>query len=86
MAPLGGQEPCQCRADFRKAADLLLDLPPYCPELKDIERLFRTIKHHELPERRYPTFDGLDAAVTEAFTRQEALLLTDPVHQASNVA
>ena len=50
-------------------------LPPYSPELNAVERLFRTIKHHELPERTYPTLDGLTAAVEAAFTRQEAKLL-----------
>jgi putative transposase len=46
-------------------------LPPYSPELNDIERLFRTIKHHELPERTYPTFDALQEAVHAAFARYE---------------
>ena len=46
-------------------------LPPYSPELNAIERLFRTIKHHELPERTYPTFDALQEAVHAAFTRYE---------------
>ncbi len=49
----------------------LLHLPPYSPELNDIERLFRTIKHHGLPERTYPTFDALQEAVHAAFTRYE---------------
>jgi putative transposase len=46
-------------------------LPPYSPELNDIERLFRVIKHHELPERTYPTFDALQEAVHQAFSRYE---------------
>ena len=46
-------------------------LPPYSPELNAIERLFRTIKHHELPERTYPTFDALQEAVHAAFARYE---------------
>jgi putative transposase len=50
-------------------------LPPYSPELNAVERLFRTIKHHELPERTYPTLDGLTTAVEAAFTRQAAKLL-----------
>jgi hypothetical protein len=45
-------------------------LPPYSPELNEIERLFRTIKHHDLPERTYPTLDQLTAAVEAAFARQ----------------
>jgi transposase len=46
-------------------------LPPYSPELNDIERLFRVIKHHELPERTYATFDALHEAVHQAFCRYE---------------
>jgi putative transposase len=61
-------------------------LPPHSPELNDIERLFRAIKHHELPERRYPTFDALDAAVAAAFKRQEARRLTKPSNQPRKAA
>lgn len=46
-------------------------LPPYSPELNRIERLFRTIKHYDLPERTYPTLAALTAAVEAAFARQE---------------
>jgi DDE superfamily endonuclease len=49
-------------------------LPPYSPELNAIERLFRTIKHHDLPERTYPTLAQLTSAVESAFARQEARL------------
>ena len=49
-------------------------LPPYSPERNRIERLFRTIKHYDLPERTYPTLDQLTAAVEAAFARQEAKL------------
>ena len=50
-------------------------LPPYSPELNAVERVFRTIKHHELPERTYPTLTKLTAAVEAAFARQETKLL-----------
>ena len=46
-------------------------LPPYSPELNDIERLFRAIKHHELPERTYATFNALHQGVHRAFSRYE---------------
>jgi hypothetical protein len=49
-------------------------LPPYSPELNAIERVFRTIKHHDLPERTYPTLHQLTTAVEAAFARQEARL------------
>lgn len=56
-------------------------LPAYSPELNDIERLFRTIKHHELPERTYATFDALEAAVQAAFARAEAVHSDKAPHQ-----
>ena len=64
------------RPELRQRGIHLYLLPPYSPELNDIERLFRTLKHHELPERTYPTLDGLEDAVDRAFTRCEAKLLT----------
>ncbi len=42
-------------------------LPPYSPELKAIEPVFRVIKHQEMPERTYTT----DAAVDDAFAAYE---------------
>jgi putative transposase len=74
------------RADLWQRRIYLYYLPPYSPELNDIERLFRTIKHHELPERRYSTFDALDAAVVAAFERQEAHRLTKPSSQSRQAA
>jgi putative transposase len=49
-------------------------LPPYSPELNDIERVFGGIKHHDMPERSYATVDALMAAVDDAFTAAEARL------------
>ena len=74
------------RADLWQRRIYLYYLPPYSPELNDIERLFRTIKHHELPERRYSTFDALDAAVVAAFKRQAAKRLTKPSSQPGKAA
>jgi hypothetical protein len=74
------------RVDLRRCGIYLYYLPPYSPELNDIERLFRTIKHHELPERRYSTFDALDAAVVAAFKRQEAKRLRQPSNQPREAA
>ena len=56
-------------------------LPPYSPELNDIERLFRAIKHHDLPERAYPTFDALQDAVQRAVLRREAAYQLKPTNQ-----
>ena len=49
-------------------------LPPYSPELNEAERLFRTVKHYELPERTYPSLPALAAAVETAFARCETRL------------
>jgi putative transposase len=80
------QEIRAATAEFWQRRIYLYYLPPYSPELNDIERVFRTIKHHELPERRYPTFDALDAAVVAAFERQEAKRLTKPSSQPRKAA
>ena len=46
-------------------------LPPYSPDLNDIEAAFRGIKHDELPERRYATVTALLDAIDIAFTTYE---------------
>lgn len=46
-------------------------LPTYSPELNPIEPVFKVIKHHDLPERTYPTVPALEAAVDAAFSRYE---------------
>jgi transposase len=75
------------RPALRARRTFLYYLPPYSPELNDIERLFRTIKYDDLPERRYPSIPLLDAAVRQAFTTAEERLLakhglfTQPQHQ-----
>lgn len=38
-------------------------LPPYSPELNDIEHLWRHIKHQEMPVRSFTEADALKAAV-----------------------
>ena len=65
---------------LRQLGVYLYYLPPYSPELNDIERLFRVIKHHELPERSYATFDALHEAVHQAFSRYEADHCLKPAH------
>jgi DDE superfamily endonuclease len=63
------------RPALRARRTFLYSLPPYSPDLNDIERLFRTIKYDDLPARRYPTVPLLDAAVRQAFTTAEERLL-----------
>ena len=50
-------------------------LPPYSPELNDIEAIFGVIKRQELPERRYASYESLEAAITTGFTQVEQRLL-----------
>ncbi len=65
------------RPALRVRRTFLYYLPPYSPELNDIERLFRTVKYHDLPERRYPTMTLLDTAVQQAFTTAEERLVAN---------
>jgi transposase len=42
-------------------------LPPYSPELNEIEPVFRQVKYEEVPTRSHVTAAGLRAAVDEGF-------------------
>ena len=61
--------------DLRAHNVHLYYLPPYSPELNAVEPVFRTVKHLDLPERRYPSAADLEAAVDAAYTRVEAQVL-----------
>jgi putative transposase len=61
-------------------------LPPYSPELNEIEPVFRVIKHKELPERRYPSMLALLTAVHTAFTSYEESLIAKHRHQLGSAA
>jgi hypothetical protein len=50
-------------------------LPPYSPELNDIEALFGVIKRQELPARRYTSYETLEDAIIAGFTHVEQSLL-----------
>jgi transposase len=43
-------------------------LPPYSPELNEIEPVFRQVKYHEMPQRSHATRLGLREAVEAGFT------------------
>ncbi len=47
-------------------------LPPYSPELNEIESIFHEVKHHDLPDRTYVSVPALTTAVDDAFARAEA--------------
>jgi putative transposase len=59
------------RDTLRTQRIYLWNLPPYSPELNDIEAIFGVIKRHELPERRYPTWESLEEAIITGFTHVE---------------
>ena len=56
-------------------------LPPYSPELNDIEAIFGVVKRQELPERRYTSWEGLEEAIDAGFTHVEQHLLEKPTAQ-----
>jgi transposase len=56
-------------------------IPPYSPELNDIEPVFRNTKHYELPERRYTSVPDLESAVDRAFTRTDNRIVAKCLHQ-----
>ena len=62
------------RPDLEARGIELYYLPPYSPKLNAIERAFGVIKHHEMPERRYTSWEALDAAIETAFTNYETQL------------
>ena len=50
------------------AAGVDLDfLPPYAPELNEIEPVFRQVKYQEIPQRSHTSRAGLRAAVDTGF-------------------
>jgi putative transposase len=61
-------------------------LPPYSPDLNDIEPVFRVVKHDDLPERRYATVPALLAAVHDAFTTYEEQLIAKHQHHPGRAA
>jgi hypothetical protein len=42
-------------------------LPPYSPELNQVEPVFRQVKHQEIPQRSFTTRAGLREAVVLGF-------------------
>jgi putative transposase len=55
------------RAALARRGIYLYYLPPYSPELNEIEPVFRQVKYHEIPERSHKTRPGLRWAVEEGF-------------------
>ena len=62
-----GRKVQEARPALRKQNLHLYYLPPYSPELNDIERLFRQAKHEGMPRRTQPHVRALTAAVHACF-------------------
>ena len=57
----------QARRELAERGLWLWYLPAYSPELNDIERTFRTLKHEAMPRRTFTATEMLTAAVETAF-------------------
>ena len=57
----------QARRALAERGIWLWYLPAYSPELNDIERTFRTLKHEAMPQRTFTATETLTAAVETAF-------------------
>src|SRR5512142_1636338 len=66
------------RRRLAAAGIYLYYLPPYSPELNEIEPVFRQVKYQEIPRRSYPTRVGLREAVEVAFTAYSQRLPRKP--------
>ena len=64
----------QARRALAEQGIWLWYLPAYSPELNDIERTFRTVKHGAMPQRTFTTTKALTAAVETAFGQVNAQL------------
>jgi transposase len=74
------------QATLRQQRIYLYFLPPYSPELNDIERIFGGIKAHELPERAYRSYEPLEEAIDLGFAHAEQRLLEKHTNQPGLVA
>ncbi len=55
-------------------------LPAYSPERNEIEPIFRVIKHHQMPARRYPSVPTLIDAVDTAVAAYEQQVIANHAH------
>ena len=58
----------RARRELSSRGIYLYFLPPYSPEMNEIEPVFRQVKYHEMPERSHTTRLGLREAVEAGFT------------------
>src|SRR5439155_20787057 len=57
----------QDRHDLAASGIYLFFLPPYSPELNQIEPVFRQVKHQEVPQRSFTTRADLREGVVTGF-------------------
>jgi transposase len=57
----------RARVGLAAAGIYLYFLPPYAPELNEIEPVFRQVKYQEMPQRSHTSRAGLRAAVETGF-------------------
>jgi putative transposase len=57
----------QARQRLAASGIYLYFLPPYSPELNQVEPVFRQVKHQEIPQRSFTTRTGLREAVVIGF-------------------
>jgi putative transposase len=62
------------RPGLAKWGIYLYYLPPYSPELNEIEAVFKQVKHHEIPQRSHTTKAGLRQTVEQGFTKYRSKL------------
>jgi putative transposase len=66
--------PKAARPELAEAGIFLDDLPSYSPAWNRIESIFKQLKHHEMPVRRFATKAQLRQAVEEGFERDRLRL------------
>lgn len=71
----------QARRALRQKGIVLYYLPPYSPQLNDIEACLGGIKAHELPRRSYPQPNQLVHAIDDAFTSARQRLVSQCAHK-----
>ena len=62
------------RRELARLGLYLYYLPPYSPELNEIEAVFKQVKHHEMPQRSHTSKAELRASVEQGFASYRAHL------------
>ncbi len=68
------------RAQLMRTGVDLFYLPPRSPELNDIERVWRSAKYEDYPDRAHTGIDAIEAAVDRALIRQQVRVRGLPTH------